>query len=367
MDARLRGTLLTSAGFLFALIGFTLSVLSTLLRLLLPYHPTGANVQSPTSRRSTIRRTPETNPGRRKDVPSITDSSISSRESTSSFQESCSVHLTHSSTSEVNVPRPRKLEPPSRNGAHGRVASEYMDRPDFRNTVTHRRRRSESTPPSPSPWAFSHPEPSNPSARSPPDASRRSGSVSSSSCRLPRASSFESVPFVDVPAIKTKLSFLHLRKVRKAPSASNVIAARQPSPPSHPTHSLEKAKSQLFAPRRRRSQHIIEADAVRRHSIALASPTEEEEACCPEGRDSQETVHECRPVPKRSQTPRTHPYEAPYFFPAPGSVAAENYLPPRRKPIRSRTLPTDGHPSRSRSPSPPVPPLPASVGVIDER
>ncbi|KAJ7508511.1 hypothetical protein B0H11DRAFT_1965409 [Mycena galericulata] len=361
MDARLRGTFLTSAGLLFASIGFTLSVLSTLLRLLLPFHPTGANVTSPT-RRPTIHRTSKVNHRRRRDVPSTNNSSISSWGSTSSSLESDSVHLKHPSTLEANVPKPRNLEPPPR--SDGRPVSEFIDRPDFRRTVNHRRGRSESTPPSPSPWVISHScahSDSCSSAGSP----RRSGSVSShatSSVHLPRASSFESAPPLGViPTLKSKkLSFVYSKKVRKAPSAPNVAAKDATHSPSL---SVEKRKSQLLAPllHRRRSQHTTETDAThdRRHSV---TPSEEgEDKCCFEDRRPQDIVHECRPVPKRSQTLRTQPYEAPYFFPTPGSVAAEDYLPPRRKPVRSRTMPAEENPVSSMQP----PPLPVkAAGMV---
>lgn len=42
---------------------------------------------------------------------------------------------------------------------------------------------------------------------------------------------------------------------------------------------------------------------------------------------------------RRSQPLRTQPYEAPYFFPQPGTAAAAEYVPTRAKPTRSQTLP----------------------------
>jgi len=300
-----------------------------------------------------LRRTSAAKHGRRKVNPSTTNSSISSCASTSesSSQDSCSTNLEHPSTSEASVPRPRNLEPPPRQGTHGRVVSEYTDRPDFRSTVNHRRRRSESTPPSPSPWASAQPEPPNATG----------GSVSSrrASVDLPRTPSFESAPSLDTVKSK-RLSFLNRKKVRKAPSAPSGLSANHASPPPLPPLplSVERRKPQLFGPflHRRRSQNAPGTDPVKRrsmtfdarHSMTLLSPSTDEEPCCSEGHPP-DTVHDCRMSPKRSQTLRTQPYEAPYFFPIPGSVEAGNYLPPRRKPVRSRTLPAEEHSSRLMS------------------
>lgn len=49
---------------------------------------------------------------------------------------------------------------------------------------------------------------------------------------------------------------------------------------------------------------------------------------------------------KKSQTLRTQPYEAPYFFPPPTSLTAEFGAPKRPNPVRSRTMPSE---SRSTS------------------
>lgn len=111
------------------------------------------------------------------------------------------------------------------------------------------------------------------------------------------------------------------------------------SPPA-PEPPVERRKSQLFAPllHRRRSQHVHDEDV----SPTTASTDEDHEH---ENRLSQESHRNSRDMtrvlPKRSQTLRTQPYQAPYFFPTPGSVEAESYLPPRRKPVRSKTLSPD--------------------------
>ncbi|KAJ7664924.1 hypothetical protein B0H17DRAFT_294448 [Mycena rosella] len=120
-------------------------------------------------------------------------------------------------------------------------------------------------------------------------------------------------------------------------------AAEQSSPssliPPHPAFPVAKRKSQLFAPllHRRKSQpiHVMELEV----ELPGKPPSPEQDtALFAESRPSQESHHL---APRRSQTLRTQPYDAPYFFPAPGSVAAETYLPPRRRPIRSTTLHPD--------------------------
>ncbi|KAF7337746.1 hypothetical protein MSAN_02248200 [Mycena sanguinolenta] len=136
-----------------------------------------------------------------------------------------------------------------------------------------------------------------------------------------RQSSLDSAPSPedDHVARSTGLSFLHRKKSRKA---SGGILTAEPLP------IVDRKKSQLFAPllHRRLSQDV---DANHRFSM--------------EGQESPERPSQdsARVLPKRSQTLRTQPYEAPYFFPAPGSVEADSYLPPRRKPARSKTLAPD--------------------------
>ncbi|KAJ6601220.1 hypothetical protein DFH09DRAFT_558944 [Mycena vulgaris] len=350
---RLRGTFLTFVGFIFASIGFTLSVLSTFVRFLLPRHPTpirSADVTSKTRQR-TIRRTSETK-HKHRNAPSTTNSSISNVESTVSSEESCG--SLRPSTSEINASQRRTLKPAS---AHNRVESEYIERPDFRNTVDHRRRRSESTPPSPSPWAFSHsahPDPVNGSTRPSVDQTTTDGESDTVSLHpvpphhLPRAPSFEGLPALNARS-RTGLSFLR-RKVRKAPSAPNGLsaAAHQSSPlPPVPPLPMERKASQLFGPllHRRKSQplHAAEGKSGNRRSqipAPIPSSPEEDAVSFSEGRPSRDSWHG-HLAPRRSQTLRTQPYDAPYFFPAPGSVAAESYLPPRRNPVRSRTLHPD--------------------------
>ncbi|KAF8079009.1 hypothetical protein FPV67DRAFT_1690750 [Lyophyllum atratum] len=76
------------------------------------------------------------------------------------------------------------------------------------------------------------------------------------------------------------------------------------------------------------------------------------------------TIAEKKPVEKKkSQTLRTQPYEAPYFFPPPvPSIPASEAL-RRRKPTRSRTQPPRG---RSASPSPtPRFQMPGKSKVVD--
>jgi len=352
MDARFRGMFLASAGFLFASIGFTLSVFSTLLRLLLPFHPTrGAAVASTIRRRSTRIRKSTQSKHRRSHV-STSNSSISSPASTAISLESCSSQSSrHPSVSEVNGSKP---EPTIRANAHNRVVSEPTvdERPDFRNTSVHRRhRRSDSAPPSPAPWAQSHSDSVEASTRTSVDdtALNRSGkSVThypSLSFHLPRRPSLDSAssPEDEHATKSTGLSFLHRRKVRKAPSASSASLAAEPALPS-----VEKRKSQLFAPllHRRHSQNIPDADPTHRLSQISVSASTEEQDNAGEARPSHENERGhsqdiARVLPKRSQTLRTQPYEAPYFFPTPGSVAAETYAPPHRKPVRSKTLAPD--------------------------
>jgi len=335
MDARFRGMFLASVGFLFASIGFTLSVLSTLFRLLLPFHSTrGADVTS-TVRRRTIRRSQSKF---RRSIASTTNSSISSPASPSSSLESCSSSQSgHPSMSEMKAPElQNSLEPTIRVNAHNRVVS---DRPDFRNTAVRRHRRSDSAPPSPAPWATSHSDCVDPPTRASVDDGALNLGGSSAECR----SAFDSADSHLPTSKSTGLSFMHRRKVRRAPSEpSGMFTPEKLSPP--PLPAVEKKKSQLFAPllHKRKSQNIPDADLV--NVSVSASPAEEEDHAS-EGRSSHdkrpshETVRV--PMPKRSQTLRTQPYEAPYFFPTPGSVEAEHYVPPRRKPVRSKTLSPD--------------------------
>ncbi|KAJ7757556.1 hypothetical protein B0H16DRAFT_1537065 [Mycena metata] len=305
MDA-LRGMLFAFAGFLYASIGFTLSVLSTFLRLFFPHHPTGAEVASTIRRR----RTRESR-HKRRHTSSTTDSSIFSHASTSSSESS-------STTSEMNTRKPRSLEP--------KVTSEHVDRPEFPNTVVLRRRRSESTPPSPSPWDISHSD----TKRSADDTVMNTRERPSS-FHLPRGASFD----FSLDNAPTGLSFLHRRKSRTPSSFSGSLA-------SLPV--IEKKKSQLFGPllHRRRSQH--ESDMSKRSSLISMSPsTEEDVGSSPDTPDRRQSLDLSahRLPPKRSQTLRTQPYEAPYFFPTPGSAEAESYLPPRRqlaRPPSSGTL-----------------------------
>ncbi|KAJ6541780.1 hypothetical protein B0H19DRAFT_1077573 [Mycena capillaripes] len=229
----------------------------------------------------------------------------------------------------------------SRASAHHRVVSEHTDRPDFRNTVAHRHRRSDSAPPSPVPWASSHTDaPARTSVDdSALDQSGRAPKRSSSTfhLRVPSFDATSSLDNHDHHSTHIGLSFLHRRKVRKAGSLTE-------DPLSLPTSEspVEKRKSQLFAPllHRRRSQHVHDEDVS---PISATASTEEENA--PESRPSQESHRNSRDMtrvlPKRSQTLRTQPYQAPYFFPTPGSVEADNYLPPRRNPVRSKTLSPD--------------------------
>ncbi|KAJ7492063.1 hypothetical protein FB451DRAFT_1216843 [Mycena latifolia] len=343
MDAPIRGTFSTFAGFLFASIGFTLSVLSTFLRLLLPRQPTrSADVKfAISSRRRSMKR-------RHRNAPlTTTNSSISSLGSTTSSEVSCSPK------SETKVSPPRMLEPPPRASTHNRVGSdsECAERPAFRNTVNHPRRRSESTPPSPSPWAFSHSErpESLKARRSSVDhttdgesdlSPRDTASIHPTSLHLPHAPSLDALPAPSSRG-RTNLSFIR-RKIHKAPSASSglVAAAHQTSPPHMDVPPIEKRASQLFAPllHRKKSQHIQMTEAEAAKPRSQPSSPEEDDVYILEGRPSQES---CHLAPRRSQTLRTQPYEAPYFFPAPGSEAAETYLPPRRRPVRSRTLHPD--------------------------
>ncbi|KAJ7157189.1 hypothetical protein C8R46DRAFT_1113729 [Mycena filopes] len=304
MDA-LRGMFFASAGFLFASFGFMLSVLSTLLRLFLPYHPTGAEVASTIRRRRTIKK--GSSHRRRQTTSSTTTySTISSHASASSAGSSSTQE------SEVDLRKPRSLERRT-----SRVVSE--ERPEFRNTVVLRRRRSESTPPSPSPWDISHS-----------DAKRSADDTlvttkRPSSFHLPRAASFD-FSLDNAPA---GLAFLHRRK-SKGPSALGASPAIGPA--SLPV--VDKKKSQLFGlGLRRRSQH--EGDALKRLSqISMSPSSAEEEALSSSSPETQlyDVPAPRRVPPKRSQTMRTQPYEAPYFFPTPGSAEAESYyLPPRRQ------------------------------------
>ncbi|KAJ7201429.1 hypothetical protein GGX14DRAFT_465418, partial [Mycena pura] len=400
MEVRCRRTLLTFAGLLFASIGFTLSVLSTLFRLLLPRYPTRGAAASATIRRPVKRRRVHPKRRRRGATPlTRTHLSISSKGSTLSSQASCvPSSRRHSNTSELTA-RGRSAERTIRVASvHSWAGSE--DTPDFQETVQdpHRRRRSESTPPSPSPWAFS--------LETAAEVARAGGPVraaevhtweGSASTRTldpsPAPSMDSSLVSIDVHhATKgTGFSFLHRKKLHKAPSApsgfrsstkkSNPPPPVPPLPPQKKLHKapsvpggffsstkksyplslvpplppdIQKHKSYHFTPllRRRRTTH--ETDAMRRWSgTSMSSSTEEDNdygASSPDdlhpspdgsGRLSQDTVrssnesHGRLPVPKRSQTLRTQPYEAPYFFPVPGSVAAEEYMLSRPRPLRS--------------------------------
>ncbi|KAF8204476.1 hypothetical protein K438DRAFT_562682 [Mycena galopus ATCC 62051] len=316
MDARFRGLFLASAGFIFATVGFTLSVLSTFLRLLLPYHPTrGAAVASTIRRRSTIRKFAHSK-HRRSHVPTP-NSDISSAASTSTSLES------NVSETKANAP--------------SRVVSEPTtdDRPDFRNMVARRHRRSDSAPPSPAPWASSHSDAVDVSTHACVDdtALHRGGKLSTERrpslvFHLPRNSTFDSASSPEDEHGVKRLSFLHRRKVRKTSSVTGGLLTAEPLPLA------EKRKSQLFAPllHRRHSQNIDNLDVTQ---VSVSGSTEEEGHSSPERPHSQDMA---RVLPKRSQTLRTQPYEAPYFFPPPGTVAADTYLPPRRKPSRSKTL-----------------------------
>jgi hypothetical protein len=343
MDARFRGMFLASAGFLFALIGFTLSVLSTLLRLLFPFRPTRSAAVASTIRRRSTRIRKSAQSKHRRSYVSTPNSSIASPASTSASLESCSSQSSrHPSVSEMKGPKPQSLEPTIRATAHNRVVSEpaVEERPDFRNAPVRKHRRSDSAPPSPAPWASSHSDGVDASTRTSVDDTASGNSATnrpSLTFHLPHAPSFESEssPANEHASKSTGLSFLHRRKVRKTPSASSALFAAE-SP-------IEKRKSQIFAPllHRRHSQNITDVDASNR----LSQISVEERESVGDGRPSQERRQSqdvtTRMLPKRSQTLRTQPYEAPYFFPTPGSVAAETYAPPRRKPVRSKTLAPD--------------------------
>ncbi|KAJ6486046.1 hypothetical protein C8R47DRAFT_1128823 [Mycena vitilis] len=333
MDARFRGMFFASAGFLFASIGFTLSVLSTLFRSFFPHTTRGAEVASVIRHRSSKLK------HKQRKHASTTSSSISSPASTASTLSSVQSSPSGSAqSSPANVSETSALTP------------------DFGNTVVHRRRRSESAPPSPCPWDLSHPRVSvdDTELKRP-----------CSTFDLPREPSFDAPSSVDDHSTpkSTGLSFLHRRKVRRAPSAPSGSLAQQTPPPVPPLPPLKKSKSQLSVPSlaatkqtpppvpplpplkksksqlvvpsllRRSSQYIPETEVP---PLPVASPPEED---APEARCSRDTA--VRVQPKRSQTLRTQPYEAPYFFPTPGSAAAENYVPPRRRPVRSKSLAPD--------------------------
>ncbi|KAJ7837362.1 hypothetical protein B0H14DRAFT_2791510 [Mycena olivaceomarginata] len=203
------------------------------------------------------------------------------------------------------------------------------ERPDFRNAAVRRHRRSGSAPPSPAPWATSHSDGI--------DAAAARTSVDDSALgTLPRQLSFDAASSLENDhALKsTGLSFLHRRKVRKASSTSGGMFTAEPLPLA------EKKKSQLFAPLlHRRQSQMHDVDPTQRLSqISFSGSIDQHDDNAVEGRPSQDST---RVLPKRSQTLRTQPYEAPYFFPTPGSVVAETYLPPRRNPVRSKTLAPD--------------------------
>ncbi|KAJ7603126.1 hypothetical protein FB45DRAFT_963195 [Roridomyces roridus] len=323
MDNRLRGTLSTSAGFLFASFFFVLSVFSTLFHLLLPFHPTGANVSSQIqTRRPVIRRA--STAGRRRSMMTTNShmDSISSYASPSSSQESCSTtHSEHPSTTQPDM---------ARQGTHGRIASECTERPDFRRTIhlRHHCRRSESTPPSPKPWTYSmctQPAESEPL-------------IATDGADLPRARSSESLPH-SAP-VKKRLSFLRRKKVH--------IADLTPDSPDAPVV-LERRKSHLSFLHRRRSLNIS-TDSVKsrrsmthepnQHSLSSISPL----SLDPDEDEEHHHDHEhhrdgrLSMSGRRSQTLRTQPYDAPYFFPVPGTVEAEHYTSPKRRPERRTSM-----------------------------
>ncbi|KAJ7053944.1 hypothetical protein C8F01DRAFT_1165416 [Mycena amicta] len=330
MDVRSRGTLLTSAaGLLYASIGFTLSVLSTLLRLLFPFVYGTRGAEAVPSAIS-IRRRPRPIAGlskhrRRSAAPStLTNLSISSYASTSSSSsEESTASASHptiiksKSQSTARRARSRSLE----RAVHSRNASERLGvglgRPDFRGSEQRNgRRRSESTPPTPSPrqWAFSQEQ-----IRAPEHSEKE------------RRSSFhhERTPSMDSHAHGGHLSFLHLPK--KLQRSTSVI--------SSDSNAIEKRRShgQLFAPLLHKRKSL---DTRRWSGISFASSVDQdEEAVSPDSSSPDE-----HPLARPNKL-RTRPYEAPYFFPAPGSVQAEEYASvpgpqaPRSRPTCSGTLP----------------------------
>ncbi|KAK7063714.1 hypothetical protein R3P38DRAFT_2819922 [Favolaschia claudopus] len=331
MEARSRRLFLASAGFLFASIGFTLvsssasayagmkSVLSTLLRLFYPLHAGHGDAVAATIRRRRTLRNSIHSESRRQSrcVETPSDSTISTTPSSSTS--------THTSSSSLSTPRRDSAHEPARKNSHD-------ERPDFRNTPGRRQRRSDSAPPSPAFWATSHLDANVSTTHTSVDDSvlktlhSRHPSIN---FHLPHPSSLDGI--------------LHRRKSRKATSVSSVTTAETNEPVA------EKRRSQLFALHKRASLHADDTETSSwrwsRHSASV-SMVEQEGVTVSDGRPSHESRHSQdigRAIPKRSQTLRTQPYAAPYFFPTPGSVEAESYLPPRQavKPVRSKTLASD--------------------------
>ncbi|KAF7307570.1 hypothetical protein MIND_00551800 [Mycena indigotica] len=315
MDVRSRGTLLTSAGLLYASIGFTLSVLSTFLRLLWPFHGTRDDPTKALSmrRRSTIHRKHK----RRSSIPpTLTNPSNSSSEESPS-PENPRRHPTFLKPTTRRA-RSRSLERTvhNRNNSVRLGRSELRVPPETRNG----HRRSESTPPTPFPRQWSFPE--QQTSLAPPELQ-------------PPSIHHERGPSVD--STHSHLSFLQLPK--KLKRSTSIISTETCG---------EKRRSQLLGP----LLHKRKASDARRWSgISFTSVDDEGDtsASSPDAVadsprhsiDTRQSIDHL-PVPKRSQTLRTRPYEAPYFFPVPGSTEAEEYVPPLRpRPSRSGTLPVD--------------------------
>ncbi|CAK5280431.1 unnamed protein product [Mycena citricolor] len=298
MDIRSRGTFLTSAGFIIASVGFTLSVLSTLLRMLLFFHRPVLDAQShpyPIRKPSARRKHPATDS---RSTPKDLETTLSGASNGSSSESG-------SSTT------------PDDQSGQGKDECQRTTSKAARRTG---RRRSDSTPTSPAPWASTHDS-------SAPVTRRKS--VDRSAAGTARMS--------DSGAGAEK-------KVRRSPSMPGAgpkehAEGRRSTPPA-------RSKSQVFAPFLPR----------RRSHIAMDTAASEHE---PSARTSNESSSDSSPprpalVPKRSQTLRTQPYQAPYFFPMPGSAEA------RPLPRRRRTMPVNDLSAEGADAVPPVPPLPAA-------
>ncbi|KAJ7069057.1 hypothetical protein B0H15DRAFT_957934 [Mycena belliarum] len=310
MEARVRRAFLTFVGILYASIGFTLSVVSTIFRLFVPLHQARSadvTIELLSRRRSMKHR-------RRSALSTTTNSSISTATSAGSTTSSDASSHTKSETKQNAIRHRVVIEPHN-------LAESGDERPAFRSAAREPRRRSESTPPSPAPWADSHVEHRRASLDHSADENDPSPRSSTSKCPTTgfhlRALSFDGRPGIHATR---SLSFMRSKGRRSSAGLADYVLP--------PVHAEKRASgSHLFAPLlHRRKSHATETDA--------SAP--EEEASRP-SISSQDSGHYSHPAPRRSQTLRTQPYEAPYFFPAPGSEAAEGYVAPRR-PVRGKTL-----------------------------
>ncbi|KAJ7292718.1 hypothetical protein C8J57DRAFT_5479 [Mycena rebaudengoi] len=313
MDALLRRTFVVSAGYLFASVGFTMSILTMFFYLFFPRRPTQA-------------------------INPLFASRISNRKGREQL------FLKSGSST------PERLLQTSQ---HHRRVSDNVMRKERAKRPRKSHRRSESTPPSPSP-------------------SHQPDEYHSESVDL-------SIPF----AKSDGMSFRHRNRLRRSPSAPSGSAEFPvnlelippvPSLPNAPL--LQKSKSHLFVPfiHRRHSQSFHEepdasasldspptqssVDQMGKSSLeksdspsaSLAHQNNPSQSSGPQDA-SQDVSSTPQLTRSASRILRTNPYEAPFNIPTP---SVKTYVSSRR---RSRSVPKGGLERRS-TPKLPAPPLP---------